>query len=596
MHSIFLLSADFQIGAILIALLVLALLIFWEIKRNRRAVLRIILSILTVGSLLLIALQPTKQVQKEQQKAVFLTENYLQKDLDSLWSKYSKVSVIPISDLNKDSLTTYDTLHILGDGFFPANMPDTLNIPIVLSLNALREGFINFQYTKKVTILEEVKLQGIFYSKDTLEKKLILRSPKGEETIKTVNKIGKIAFNFQQKTAKAGRFLYSMIVENKDSILQEEVFPIIVQQREKLKVLILNEAPNFETKYLKNWLTEGEHSLAIRSTISKEKFNTEFINFPKTTLANLNQNLLKKIDVLVVTASTIHQLQRIELKALKKAIEQGLGMIVLPDERLFTPQLAKPFQSFFFGVDYEKNDRKELIISNLINSQKEGVTLKSFPYQAGLKVNILPVLKDDANWSIAVTAIKNQGRITSSIIPITYTLQLQGKPAVYNAYWSELFKATAPANFVLNNWQVKEELLVRPNDEMQFQLNTSEPIPIVQIVEENDAATDIFLQQNPINLETWKGSFWPYQTGWHTLHTKANKEEIDWFYVQPKTAWESMRLFGQHQMNLDWLERQNAGLKMNDRPIVLEREALPIWWFYLLFLLGIGGLWIEEKF
>jgi hypothetical protein len=41
---------------------------------------------------------------------------------------------------------------------------------------------------------------------------------------------------------------------------------------------MLSASPDFESKFLKNWLSENGYAVALRSAISKDKFNSEYIN------------------------------------------------------------------------------------------------------------------------------------------------------------------------------------------------------------------------------------------------------------------------------------------------------------------------------
>jgi hypothetical protein len=60
--------------------------------------------------------------------------------------------------------------------------------------------------------------------------------------------------------------------------------PVFVESQATLKVLILSSSPDFENKFLKNWLFENQYVCAVRSAISKNKFSTEFLNSTKINL------------------------------------------------------------------------------------------------------------------------------------------------------------------------------------------------------------------------------------------------------------------------------------------------------------------------
>ncbi len=88
--------------------------------------------------------------------------------------------------------------------------------------------------------------------------------------------------------------------------------------------------------------------------------------------------------------------------------------------------------------------------------------------------------------------------------------------------------------------------------------------------------------------DQWRGILWPQERGWH----KLNHDTIDIysFYVAAEGSWNSLNAENTMENNRRYFDRS---FETRDKQIIFERIN-PLW-FYGLFLLCMGGLWIESK-
>ncbi len=104
---------------------------------------------------------------------------------------------------------------------------------------------------------------------------------------------GATPFSLEAVPRQAGRYLYRLVlVEASGDTLAVEPFGVSVEAPVPLRVLVLQGAPRFETRYLKNWLAEEGGRMVIRSTISRDRYRTEFLNLPERDLSRLTPAVL----------------------------------------------------------------------------------------------------------------------------------------------------------------------------------------------------------------------------------------------------------------------------------------------------------------
>jgi hypothetical protein len=105
-----------------------------------------------------------------------------------------------------------------------------------------------------------------------------------------------------------------------------------VQLPKPISVLLLQDAPGFEQKFLKNWLTDHGYQLAARTRISKQLFDQAFSNRASANLLNINANLLSGFDLLLTDEASLNSFSALEQLQIRAAIrEKGLGLLVTTD-------------------------------------------------------------------------------------------------------------------------------------------------------------------------------------------------------------------------------------------------------------------------
>ena len=334
---------------VLIVCLFLSVFCIWkEFSRPNklRLIWRIIASIFAIAALACIAL-PVKYTGKitaaGKNGAVLLTEGF---DADSL-SRYKTDTIFTADPLikrkyPKAKLITLDELasitpkikqlNVLGYGLNQDEIMQLDDIPVQYNASPAPGGITAVNWQGRLKQGQLLKVQGNFGNPIDHPVRLIL---KGLNTGVDSLIIGaKSSFKFELKTTPktSGRSIYQLLALSGKDTLANESLPVEIDPDKPLKVLMLSAAPGFENRFLKNWLSENGLGVASRSTISKSKFNSDYINIGQTPLDHLSPGLLAGFDIVIGDLSILGSLNTAESAALKQQVTQkGLGLIVNAD-------------------------------------------------------------------------------------------------------------------------------------------------------------------------------------------------------------------------------------------------------------------------
>jgi hypothetical protein len=106
------------------------------------------------------------------------------------------------------------------------------------------------------------------------------------------------------------------------------------------------------------------------------------------------------------------------------------------------------------------------------------------------------------------------------------------------------------------------------------------------------------LREDAVIDNYWTTTFWATQPGWHAVTSLADSITTS-FYVSKPEAWQGIR-----SMNLQTLNRANQSTSVNSMPEQprvdsadgkVEIKRISPLWFFILFLLSAGFLWLVPK-
>lgn len=547
----------------------------WTQSGNRRFVLKLILIAVAIGSLVLIALKPAFPVEKNGRDFIVLTEGYSKGQLDSLKQEIKNLKVLEYSSdqLIPKEIKSAEKIYLLGNGLKEYDLWQLEKSAVVLLGGMDPKGITRLKYLKERTIGDKLELEGV-YSKAEEGIKLVLQGAGGAglDSI-ALNSEGEQKFQVAADLNVAGKYLYFLV--EKDSlgeILRTNPVPVKVIEQENLRILVLNSFPTFETKYLKNFLAEAGHELVIKNKITRNRFKYEYFNTSSVPIGNFSEDVLAGFDLLLIDATSLRNLSGTELDVLKNSIKkQGLGLIVQADEAYFRSGGALDVLNF------------SRLQGNEVNSSKwPGAKLNRALYIFEKDFALQPIHQLDGNIYSAYKRL-GQGRIGTTVFIDTWELILDGKNEVYRELWTQIFENISKKESKIAEWE-QEPVTAYKNEPFDFRLSTEMAEPKVQ----SGTGSGIPLMQDVNFPSLWKGRTWPRETGWNNLRldTLSTYE----FYINDQSHWQAMTATNTIAANRKFFEREFTP-GQGRKPL---KPVCPLW-FFGLFLICIGGLWLEPK-
>lgn len=590
---------------VLLTFVLLGFLLLKETQRKNKAnlILRIAASCLAAIALIFMAIPITYQKKTElhDENAIVLITEGFQKDSLSKFKNIPAFTTNPMLANNTRSVKLipdlasflamnqqFSKFHVLGYGLEPQELEIIQQKNLVFHPSPRPSGIQSVHWDQSIKSGEQLVLSGNYLNTADKPVKMIL---KGLGTnLDSVNLPAAKSENFQLKIIPKhlDKAVYTLIgITEKDTILNEKV-PVFVQARDSLKVLILSSAPDFEIKFLKNWLFENQYSIAVRSAISKNKFNTEFLNFRRSSLDRITPIVLKNFDLMISDPDELSNLSRSENQTLLNQINNGMGLILIADS---IPRAVGFFNEIFETRPLVREDEK------MISLNWDDYRTKKMTMGSSCSFRILPkegdqtLVKDDQANVVASSKLLGTGRILISSLNDSYTWVLGDDLKSYSSYWSKLIGDIARRKELNTVWTLKDPLPLL-NQETTIVIESGyDSVPALSI------AGDVlkFAQDQVLRFQ-WTAPYWPRKTGWQLIEDgNATDSDQNWLYVFNKNDWASLNAVKKIKNNRK--AALNSFSESNEENLA-ERyyhERLPQVYFFILFVLSCAYLWLEAK-
>ncbi len=566
----------------LIAILLFALLIGKEvISKSKFKVARVGAAVLLAATLTLWLLQPSFLQKKNINRSMLLTENYDRKKADSLISKYPSLTILKTPEAARYDKATEQSLYefagsvssiefMLGDGlpyYLSEKLRDVIFLPAPLPVGITRivlPGWISVN--QKATIEGEININA--------PTSLVLSSPGLPEDSIALTGTGVKSFSLSFQPHEAGAFLYSLTVRDSTGNEMREPLPVQVTPAAILSVLFLQKFPMAETRYLKNFLSEQGHALAVRTQVSKSKFHVEFANRAEARLGMLNTQLLQEFDVVILDGESLLELSAQERTVLEDAVRKGLGVIVRV---------------------HSSEAKKKLPLLNISFKEHAHDTVRMKLLSTAVTLPVVPVSPQSAGWPIHIVHASGArtlsgylpvgaGKAGFQLLPETYGLLLEGRSHEYAALWAPLLDAVARSKQEKFSIQLATSFPYYANEPLSLRVISTEEEPVL-----TTTSGALALQEDVWIDNYWQATWWAKEPGWHTVHTQDSAALN--FFVPSDEAWRTVRIAQQQQMALHAKEKAESRIDQ----FVSERVPISPWLFFTLFLLMSGFLWLAPK-
>lgn len=384
----------------------------------------------------------------------------------------------------------------------------------------------------------------------------------------TVIKAGEIApFELKTIPSQTGRAVFTIVALSGRDTLDKELLPVEVGVLQQPRILVLAASPDFENRFLVDWLSKGGYTMAVRTTLSKDRSDNSWLNMKERSLDRIDAGLLENFDLVIADGAALEALPGGEAASLRAMMTKGLGLIVKAD-------------SSVPGWVQSLRGREP----SMAGREPSGETL--------------PLQRDTAGKIVASVSLYGKGRLAVVLPQNIYEKVLAGHQQDYSAWWSSILDAATRPGEAGASWHIQTER-PRVNEPVDLRLETgSAGLPSGQI--DNIA---VYMDQDPVLSYTYKGNYWPSRPGWQLIETsrqQTSQSDSAWWYTWDRNAWRDLQHREFWLATRDWtsvagvVNRQDSDAE-NLRGAGIERVAIGKAWFYVLFLLCMLVLWVERK-
>lgn len=588
---------------VLLICLVLAVFSIWrEVQREskRHLIGRLVAVLVAIAALACIVMPITYEGEiggNEKNQAVLLTDGYNTDNISEInssriytlskfiKSNYPKAIFITSVDDLTQAKPAIGSLQILGFGLNEDQLAQLHNLPVQFQAAKLPNGISAVSWNAQLRTGEQLSVQGSFNNTTDKAVKVSLKGLGTTVDSAFIQANTSATFDLSTTPRHAGRAVYRLISTADADTLANESIPVTVDAIKPLKILMLAGAPNFEDKFLKNWLTANGYGVAVRSAISKDKFSQDFVNVEQQSLAHLTLGLLEKFDVILSDLDVLKTLNASESGALKQEVlQKGLGIIVRAD--------STARSNFWLQQNYpvtKVSTAVQVVTSLKIQGQdaSSGKLLLD-PLYITAQNYTQPLVTDQQNHILASSSLAGSGKEVFTVLTATHNWMLSGDEKDYTALWSLLITKAAKHTPTTEQWSVVNKVPA-VNSQTKFQLETSASQPEISI---NQAK--VAVERNADLPFIWHGAYWPQHAGWQQVQQGAGVPQ--WLFVYPQNEWAALKY---NSMLRDTKKYAAAfGNQQSVTKQIHQKVQIPVSkiYFYVLLLLACTYLWAEGKF
>jgi hypothetical protein len=583
---------------VLIICTIIGIITIWKEWRraNKKLLLwRIVAVVIALTTLACIAIPISYQTNikdSSDQEAVLLTEGYNPDSLST--SKNSRLFTLDnrikqhlpntvlldeLSHLKTDS--GISSLHILGDGLNEYQLSQLNHLLVTFHPEEFKQGITAIGWNSRLKTGDDLQVQGNYKNTSPNRVKLLLEGL-GTPLDSAFVKPGTTAqFELKNSPKVSGRMVYRLLsIINKDTVDNGSI-PFQIDSVAPLKVLMLTSSPDFESRFLKNWLSEKGYAVALRSAISKDRFRTEFINMPDVSLENISNPVISKFDLLIGDLSVLKALPAQSLSALKSAVNQtGFGVIIRADSTTGSSWLQNSFPTAI------SNGRDTIAAPILLQGNKQALSALTtgqsyIKFQEGARA----LARNTHGHALAAVALAGNGKLVYTTINNTFSWMLAGNQNDYSRFWSLLIQQAARKTLPAEQWDVTTAIpSVSSPVDLKFQTgNTS-----IAMID----GTSLSPNQNPLLPFEYHYQYLPKNTGWQLI--KAGNTAA-WWYVYADNEWQSLRRLKKQTDTKNYsianAARPDVTKQIQKKATILVSKIYP----YILLLLACTFLWAEAK-
>ena len=391
------------------------------------------------------------------------------------------------------------------------------------------------------------------------------------------------------------------------------------------RVLVLEATPRFDTSALRRWFEEAGGTLAARTQIGKDLYRffgpaTGNGGAPREFTA-IDGPFLAGYDLVLADGRSLLALKDPERAAVAAAVSNGgLGVLTLADDAVLpaagaaAPGAAKSPAAALLPWTLRPvsggsgDDPAAENADRSVRLRWPGMTLpmnapaEATPWEIALQPTQHPLIHDDQGRTVAAAAPQGQGNLALTLVRETGRWNRAADPAAFAAYWSHLFSELARRDDADGRWSLAdgEAGPVRVDEplELVWQGTSVTSFPPAVVTDATGASATLPCIQDAAEPGRWQATFWPRRPGWHrvTGGTGQSAAAPFDFYVAAPGDWPALVAARRRQATARFAaESASAAGALAVTVSAVEPVPIAAGWWFGLFLLGAGGLWVERR-
>jgi hypothetical protein len=574
-------------------------LLYQEIKRaNRdRLLFRIAAVSLASFALLFLLVPLTYKIEKNtaNNELLLLTagasqtltsEHYFTND-SSVLRKYGvkQVSYLPDLAYYLRAHPEINHLKVYGYGLNTAELGQLKTYQYDFHPAASPAGISSISWPAGLKESDALTLQGTYNNISATPVKLLLEGLGSRLDSVVIKAAGKIPFTLQAQPKQLGKAVYQLSVVKERDTLEKEEIPFQVRTMEKTKILVLSSFPDFEYKFLKNWLFENNYQVIFRTRISKDKFSEDQLNMQALNSSVLTLSLLQQFDLVIADDEELASLSPGATAVLRTAIGNGLGLLIRLNTLTSISSLARSFKTYA-ATDSSAHSFSPVLAEGE-KPLKPLLITQAFYIQEAQNAELL--VKNPSGKSVLSTLAYGNGKITATALASTYNWMLTGQKNDYARFWSHVIRKTVKKQELTNLLATHPDLPIAGEQlSLLFETDRNDSIPLFKVNQ-----TKVSPLQHTILPFSWKAAYWPDHAGWNAVQWNSGEQAE--FYVYPEGSWKAVATENRLMQNLSHPKNRSTATVPFDVTIETQEKEVSKWWFCLLFLLAAAYLWFETK-
>lgn len=548
-----------------------AALAFLELRRTDRRHLaaRLLALAAAVVALVALALTPARTVRRAVTRAVLVTEGAGTAEAARVADSADAALVIRLADSTRNAagiqarLPAVRELVVAGWGLDSARLPELAGLAVSFVPSPLPPGVIDAAWPRQITEGDELVVRGRLKDAGGA---VSLMAPDGSADSVRAGDEGSFTLRLRPRARGFTRFLLR-------SAAGTDTIGVQLARPRPLRLLVLQNAPDYESSRLRDWVSRRGGSVAVRTRISAGRRRTEGVNtggLPE----RITAALLRQFDIAAIDAASLRALSPAERSALDVAVrDEGLGLLVDPE--------SPPFGASA-GPAGARSGRIRLGAGLAPAVTLSPAALRGRGAVPGTAHAV--VFRDEAGNPVAEWRPLGAGRVATTLVRNPSRWTLGGDRELFDRYWAGLLGALArpgPA------WAVSGGGISRPGEPVR--LRRQGEVTGQAIVLRPDGAADTVALDPGTDSTAWAGLYWPHTAGRHLV---PGSPDSAWFSVAAAGTWTGVRAARSIDATMAWAALHGPG---SGSPRDAGRAPFPRWWFAGVFLAAASWLWWERR-